>query len=378
MPHLRPERAASGRNSIPAIRPGALREVGEQRRIDDGAFLPRPFARPAVERLGNGVGVGRFHGDARRQSQRRRLDRVVIDEEVDRREAVPAGQAVQGEVLDPDAWMKQLGLMARHQEMFAVRIRHRFAAPTHVLARPRRRFAAPRLVNRPNPDPPRRDRTNATADGCRPVGGRPPAAAARPSRRRPRRAPAERRLRSTTGPLVGERAEGTWRARDAPALAGFGFGGGDHAAVIGQAFGGVVEHAAEGPLRIEVEPRHAHFFDAKPGRAACTQSCKGMPQPVSVMCSLASAFAAVGLEAAEGVGQTEAEVGVEFRRDLPVDVTDGPPAPGNPGGSRAGSGCRTRCRRRGWLPTGPGCVTAHAVHRSPSSPARQSRAARRS
>ncbi len=62
-----------------------------------------------------------------RQAQGGRLHRIVIDDEVQGRERVPAGQAAEREVLDPDAGMKQLRLMTRDQEVFVENVRDRFA-----------------------------------------------------------------------------------------------------------------------------------------------------------------------------------------------------------------------------------------------------------
>ena len=85
-------------------------------------------------------------------------------------------------------------------------------------------------------------------------------------------------------------------------------------AVVGQALLGVVEHAAKGSIGIEVKPRHGDFLDAQPGRAACTHSCSGMPQPVSRMCSRSQGLAAIRLEAAKRVGQVQTETVVQLRR----------------------------------------------------------------
>ena len=100
--------------------PGALREVGEQRRHRGRARSSQGIS-PVQRSNGSETACGWADptGGAGRQTQRRGLDRVVVDDEVDRRQAVPPGQAVQGEVLDPDARMKQLGLMAGQKEMFA-------------------------------------------------------------------------------------------------------------------------------------------------------------------------------------------------------------------------------------------------------------------
>ncbi len=51
------------------------------------------------------------------QFEPRRFNRIVIDYEIDRRQTVTTGQPVEGEVFDPDARVKQFGLMAGHYDV---------------------------------------------------------------------------------------------------------------------------------------------------------------------------------------------------------------------------------------------------------------------
>jgi len=58
----------------------------------------------------------------RRQAQGRRLDRIVIDDEIECRRAVGASQAAQREVLRPDTGVKQLRLMPGDEDRLHIGI----------------------------------------------------------------------------------------------------------------------------------------------------------------------------------------------------------------------------------------------------------------
>ncbi len=131
-PHLLPERAEHGfHRPLAQHRQRLVREVLEQLRIGDGPLLIRHLAGPAVERHHGGVRPGVPLGGRVRQAQGGGLHGVVIDDQVQRRELVPAGQAVQRKVLDPDAGVKQFRLMAGEDERRVAHVRDGFTEGLH-------------------------------------------------------------------------------------------------------------------------------------------------------------------------------------------------------------------------------------------------------
>jgi len=85
-----------------------LTERGEQALVDDAPLLPRGFAPPLVELHGLQRRPLAAHGDA----DARRLDDVVIDDEIQGEAVRGPRQAGEGEVLHPHAGMEKLRLVA--------------------------------------------------------------------------------------------------------------------------------------------------------------------------------------------------------------------------------------------------------------------------
>ena len=105
-PHLRQERLET------PVHPqwgGAVGEGAEEFHIKNGAILIGAFAVEPIEGKQFDVGI---LAAKHRELERWVLERVVIDDQVERRAAQVPGQAIEREVLDPDAGMCQLGLMA--------------------------------------------------------------------------------------------------------------------------------------------------------------------------------------------------------------------------------------------------------------------------
>ena len=107
---------------------GPLAERGEQFRIDDAPLLPghlrggrvkRHRLQPRLPRRAHG------HADARRHAA------VGIDDEVDRRAADGAGIAVERRILEPDAGVEELRLVASHHDRPRDPVGH-IARPVHV------------------------------------------------------------------------------------------------------------------------------------------------------------------------------------------------------------------------------------------------------
>ena len=73
--------------------------------------------------------------DARRKPQHRGFHRIVVHDQIERRELMPPRQTLQREVLDPHARMKQLGLMSRHDQTVGGVLRYRLVRLTQVVAR---------------------------------------------------------------------------------------------------------------------------------------------------------------------------------------------------------------------------------------------------
>ena len=52
----------------------------------------------------------------------RRFRSIGVDDQIERSRPVPAGELVQGEILEPDSWMKQLRLVARDEPKLTCRV----------------------------------------------------------------------------------------------------------------------------------------------------------------------------------------------------------------------------------------------------------------
>ena len=94
-------------------RAGAIGERGEEGLVLHGLVFVRDLAGPHVERDGRGqepVAVAARDADARP------LGDVIVDDQVEANGPSPPGQAGDGEVLDPDAGVEQLGLVAGDDE----------------------------------------------------------------------------------------------------------------------------------------------------------------------------------------------------------------------------------------------------------------------
>ncbi len=90
-----------------------------------------------------------WHGDSARPSiaqgrnqQRCRFHGVVIDDQMNRNTAESLGQAMQHEVLEPDAGMTQLRLMAAHQNKVIRGGRQGFAGLGEILTSRLQQFGA--------------------------------------------------------------------------------------------------------------------------------------------------------------------------------------------------------------------------------------------
>ena len=90
-------------------------------------------------------------------------------------------------------------------------------------------------------------------------------------------------------------------------------------AVVVQPVRRVVERPAEGPVLVEVDQRDRHLDDRHPVRRRLDPDLQGHRVAVVGDLELRQGRGPVGLEAAEGVGQVEAEAFVEPARDLDVD-----------------------------------------------------------
>jgi len=107
-------------------RPNTLCEACENVFILDRALLVWDFAVPIVER-----NLDQLHSRLvlfpQGNTQRRGFGRIAIDNQAEGHSAVPAGQSAQPEVLDPDAGVEQLRLMASDEEDIAIALGDGFA-----------------------------------------------------------------------------------------------------------------------------------------------------------------------------------------------------------------------------------------------------------
>ena len=91
-----------------ASRPHAIRKRAEQLRVGDLPLLERNRLDDPIHRHRNHLGLG---GGTRRDPDRWIAEDIVVDQQVDRLPAPLASQSRQGEILEPDAGMKQLRLV---------------------------------------------------------------------------------------------------------------------------------------------------------------------------------------------------------------------------------------------------------------------------
>src|SRR5581483_5239372 len=82
---------------------------GEQSVVENVPLFIGHFALPVIEGQRDEM-VAYGH------AQTCRLGSVVIDDEIERRTSMCSGQARQGKVLDPDAGMKEFGLVPRNDQ----------------------------------------------------------------------------------------------------------------------------------------------------------------------------------------------------------------------------------------------------------------------
>src|SRR5262249_49191277 len=138
---------------------------------------------------------------------------------------------------------------------------------------------------------------------------------------RPGAGPAAADGRSPTAPLgegqAGRRAGQRLPARGRGTEVALGVG--DDPPVVSQAFLRVVEDAAEGAVRVEVQAGHTDLLDAQAEAGGLDPELQrhaparlGDAQP-------GQGLLAIRLEAAEGVGQMQAEAGVDLAGDLLVN-----------------------------------------------------------
>jgi len=119
------------RKNIAAGRAHSFGERPEQLGVGDLALLEGDRLDNPIQRQRRDLGLGRgTAGDA----DRRIAQNIIVDQQIDRLPAVPAGQRRQREVLEPDSRVKQLRLVSGQQDrtVFACRRGH-VAIGTRVL-----------------------------------------------------------------------------------------------------------------------------------------------------------------------------------------------------------------------------------------------------